>query len=81
MKTKPLANVLIKILGLSLCVNAIPTIIQGMLYVLVQNRGIGSPGGNWLYAFFPYVVLPAIGIYLILKSQEVTEYLFKNEIE
>ena len=81
MKTKQLANVLIKILGLSVCVNGIPTIIQGLLYVLAQDRGIGSPGGNWVYAFFPYVFLPAIGIYLMVKSQDVTEYLFKSEIE
>jgi hypothetical protein len=77
MKTKQLANILIKILGLSVVVHGIPGLITG-LFNVVRARGIGSPGD---YLFYPVssVVLLALGIYLVVKSRCVTELLFKNE--
>lgn len=79
MKTKQLANVLIKILGLSVLVHSIPTIITG-LFNIVRARGVGSPGDYWFYPVSS-VVLAAIGIYLIVKSQDVAAFLFKGENE
>ena len=80
LKSKQLANVLIKILGLSVLVHGIPSIITG-LFSLVQVRGVGSRGDYfWLYPLSS-VVLVAIGVYLIVKSRDVTACLFKDEDE
>ena len=80
MKSKQLANVLIKILGLSVLVHGIPSILTGLL-TLSQARGVGSRGEYfWLYPLSS-VVLVAIGIYFIVKSRDVTAILFKDEDE
>ncbi len=79
MKSKQLANVLIKILGLSVLVHGIPATITGLFYI-VRARGVGSPGDYWIYPVSS-VVLVAIGIYLIVKSRDVAEYLFKGDEE
>jgi len=83
MKSKQLANVLIKILGLSVLVEGIPSILNG-LFSLLQIRGSGSQIGNmgyyWLYPLSS-VVTVVLGVYLIIKSREVAEYLFKGDEE
>ncbi len=79
MKSKQLANVLIKILGLSVFVHSIPGIITG-LYNVVRVRGAGGPGDFWFYPVSS-LVLAAIGVYLIVKSRDVAAYLFKGEDE
>lgn len=78
MKTKQLANILIKILGLSVVVHSIPTILAG-LFTGFQIRG-GAPNIYWLYAL-TNLILPAVGVYLVLKSRDVTAFLFKDEEE
>lgn len=82
MKTKQLANILIKILGLSVIVHGIPSILTGLLTVLQAGGvGFGSRGGYfWLYPLSS-VVLLAVGIYLILKSRDVAAFLFKDDDE
>ena len=81
MKTKQLANVLIKILGLSVLVHGIPSIITGLL-TLVRASGVGSRGDYFFWVYpLSSVVLVAIGICLIVKSREVAEYLFKGDDE
>jgi hypothetical protein len=79
MKSKQLANVLIKILGLSVVVHSIPAILPG-LYNMARSSRIGSPLDFWLYPVSS-VVLAALGICLIVKSRVVAEFLFKNEDE
>jgi len=83
MKSKQLANVLIKILGLSVLVHGIPSILNG-LFSLLQFRGAGSQMSRmdfyWLYPLSS-VVTVAIGVYLIVKSRDVAEYLFKGDEE
>jgi hypothetical protein len=79
MKTKQLANVLIKILGLSLLIQNINNVILVLISVL-QARRIGSPSPFWAYPLLVMVV-PVIGICLMVKSREVAEFLFKNEEE
>jgi len=79
MKSKQLANILIKILGLSVVIHGIPAIITG-LFNMVRARGGGSPGDYWFYPASS-VILLALGIYLIIKSRCVAEWLFKNEEE
>jgi hypothetical protein len=85
MNPKQLANVLVKILGLSLCAHSITSVIVAIL----GGLQIGVVGfQNWPRQFFPYLIslivslLPfAIGIFLILRSRWITEFLFKNEAE
>jgi len=79
MKTKQLANILIKILGLSVLIHSIPGIITG-LYNAVRIRPMGGPGDWWFYPVSS-LVLAAIGIYLVVQSRRVTELLFKSEDE
>jgi hypothetical protein len=83
MKTKQLANVLIKILGLSVIVQGVPIILAGLLSML-QFEGVG-PGSGAAYNYFlhllPTLVMVAIGIYLLVESRAITAALFKDEDE
>ncbi len=85
MKPKQLANVLIKILGLSVVVRAVPTLIDGIVNLAVAIRG-GPPrvvtmsGAYWSYAA-TNVFLIIIGIFLISNSRKIAEFLFKGEDE
>ena len=78
MKTKQLANVLIKILGLSVVVHGIPSIFSGLFTILQVPRG--SSGNYWYYPVASVITL-GVGIYLIIKSRDVAEYLFKGDDE
>ena len=79
MKTKHLANVLIKILGLSILIGSITRIFFGQI---IMSRAVrtGSQGFNWPYVILDAIV-PVIAICLIVKSRAVAEFLFKNEEE
>jgi len=80
MKTKQLANILIKILGLSVLVHSIPSIISGLVQIL-QVRSMSSQiDFYWIYPFSAVLQI-ALGIYLVLKSRDVAACLFKNEDE
>lgn len=82
MKTKQLANILIKILGLSALVHGIPSFLAQLLPVL---RVVGSHGNVYWNDYWVYplssAVSVAIGIYLIVKSRAVAAFLFKDESE
>ncbi|MCX6895426.1 MAG: hypothetical protein NTZ16_08030 [Verrucomicrobia bacterium] len=83
MKSKQLANVLIKILGLSVLVHGVPSVITGLtgLFGMLQVRGGGSRSDYfWLYPLSS-VILVGFGIYLIVKSRDVAAFLFKDEDE
>jgi hypothetical protein len=80
MKPKQLANVLIKILGLSVVVHSIPSLVTELLPIL-QPNGMRSMGAYfWVYPFST-VMLIALGIYLIVASRKIAECLFKDEGE
>jgi hypothetical protein len=92
MKPKQLANVLTKILGLSLCAHSIPAILGVMvsgIYLLVQAMHDGSSNSMNGYSYIGHttaywlspVVEFAIGIYLIVRSRQLVEKLFKDEAE
>ena len=76
MKTKKLANVLIKILGLSTVVYAIPGIFTG-LFTIFQHIQVS---GSWIWPISNVVSL-VVGICLVIKSRDVAEYLFKEDDE
>jgi hypothetical protein len=89
MKTKQLANILIKILGLSVFIHAIPGIIQGTYDAVrigmamqagMHEANYGGQINYWVYPFTS-LVLAAIGIYLIIQSRHVTRLLFKSDDE
>jgi hypothetical protein len=84
MKSKQLANVLIKILGLSLCVQSGVHIVSEALGAFLNIRTLiknnVSPG-SILMSFFPSVLLVVIGAYLILRSRNVAGCLFRGEEE
>jgi hypothetical protein len=88
MNSKQLANVLIKILGLSVIVHSIPTLL-GSLVVMLHSQGqmttttYGRPSsGPDSSLFIASTVLTLIvGIFLIVKSRAIAEFLFKAEDE
>jgi len=85
MKPKQLANVLIRILGLSMIVEGLPSLINkfiNWLQLAADNRTYAYNGGNsHLTILVLYGLLPiAVGIFLLLKSRWVTEKLFKDEV-
>jgi len=80
MKSKQLANVLVKILGLSLCVEAVMHILTGLFNILAATGGMGARAFLWPN-FLSGLVLAAIGICFIARSQNVAGYLLEGEDE
>jgi hypothetical protein len=84
MKSKQLANVLIKIIGLYVCLCAIPGFISGVLAIFASALGVPKMDER-MFGVISYsignVVQAAIGIFLIVKSRNLAEFWFKNEDE
>jgi hypothetical protein len=82
MKSKQLANVLIKIIGLYVCLCAIPGIISGILAIFAFH--IGGTNEKW-FGYFSYSIGNAmqvlVGVFIIIKSRKISEFWFKNEDE
>jgi hypothetical protein len=86
MKSKNLANVLLKILGLYICLCAIPSFVIGFLYALLPPLGPAAPRWEFsvVHALVPavsYGIQAGIGILIIVKSRKIAEFWFKNEEE
>jgi hypothetical protein len=83
MKSRQLANVLIKILGLSVCLYAIPSCVSGIIVALMQPHG--SRSGFELMGLSYYavgaVVQFAIGLVIISISQTIAGWMFKSDDE
>jgi uncharacterized membrane protein HdeD (DUF308 family) len=76
MKPKQLANVLIKILGLSICVHGVLAIIDNLIYNTAHN--------NFNVLLLQIIVgsVPiAIGVFLIVRSRWIVEKILKGEEE
>jgi hypothetical protein len=84
MKSKQLANVLIKIIGLYTCLCAIPSLVVGIAGAIVAASG-ATKSNDLLSYTSPNAIGAAIqfvvGIFLIGKSRKLAEYWFKNEDE
>ena len=78
MKSKQLANILIKILGLSVIAYSIPRIITDVLNIVRFGERTSEQVYLWLSAL-PTLVSMVIGSVLIIKSREVAECIFKSE--
>jgi len=93
MNSKQLANVLLKILGLSMCLYSIPGVFSETLLAFAPWRysGVSSPTFNDTYlqqaitnalSFgIREVIEIGVGIFVILRSRKISEFLFKNEDE
>jgi hypothetical protein len=83
MKTKQLANILIKILGVYFFIGGIPSVISGLLMVLL---GLFSSGPakyasfQWTYSIGGIIQL-LVGIFIIAKSRKIAEFLCKGDDE
>jgi hypothetical protein len=84
MKSKQLANVLIKIVGLYVCLCATPGLVSGIAPVFALVAG--SP--KWDDYMFTVladaigaVIQLVVGIFLVVKSRKLSEFWFKNEDE
>jgi hypothetical protein len=83
MKPKQLANVLIRILGLSMIAHSVSPILNLVFGVLTAPSGYGASScrsGFW-YFLAVGVVPAAISVVLIEQSRLVTEKPFKDEAE
>ena len=89
MNQKQLANVLIKILGLSICVHGFPAVIvatiggaESLIHAMADSHQNASNFPFWTYSV-TYLIQPvvefAVGIFLIARSQWINEKLFKEE--
>ena len=82
MKPTQLANVLIKTTGLYVCVCSIPGLVSGMCAVYVQDawrpNGYEMSFGIWSYLIGAVTELVA-GIILIVMSQKIAGFWFKND--
>ena len=82
MKSRQLANVLIKILGLSICLHAVPTFVSGVVFALtapvatksdIAVRFFSSTVGAGVEAVF--------GIIIISASHTIAGWMFKDSDE
>jgi hypothetical protein len=82
MNSRQLANVLIKVLGLWMCLQGIPAFVSGFLRALmpVLHGAPASrpPGNSWTSAVGAVVYL-ALGVFLILRSRWIADRLLKND--
>ena len=91
MNSKQLANVLIKILGLSIGIHAFPAFIlaviaagEALIHAMQNVHPAGAAFPSWTYSL-SYLIQSAIefaaGAFLIIRSRWIAEILFKNEAE
>jgi hypothetical protein len=86
MTPRQLANVLIKILGLSLCAHGITPVIQLFMQILgpdlsfQMSRSIPSlMSGNFQLCLLASVLPIGIGLVLIIFSKSIVAILFRDE--
>ncbi len=79
MKSKQLANVLIKILGLYVCLCAIPGFVSGFLLIFLP--AMHMTWNDRLFGTLSYalgdVVRAVVGIIIITNSRKIAEFWFK----
>jgi uncharacterized membrane protein (UPF0136 family) len=83
MKTKQLANILIKILGIYFSLEGIPSFISGVLMGLLglfSSVAAKYSTYEWTYGIGGVIKL-VVGIIFIVKSRKIAEFFFKDEDE
>jgi|GEM_PF-1657159 hypothetical protein len=80
MNQKQLANVLIKVLGLSLCAQSGLHIVSGVFNLFAVLASRGGAGGLYLWLNpLSGVVLAIIGVLFIALSRDIADFLIKDE--
>lgn len=84
MKSKQLANVLIKVLGFSVCLYAIPSCVSGIVFALNQPPAHPPPDFNVnVMRVVSYGIGAAFqlafGIAIIAMSRKISGWLFKHD--
>jgi hypothetical protein len=80
MKPKQLANVLIRILGLSMVAHSFVPILNVVAGLSSTPIWFSNRPSLWYY-LVTTLIPTAIGIFLMLKSRLIVEKLFKDEAE
>ena len=83
MKSRQLANVLLKLLGFSLCLYAIPTCVSGV-FMAIQAKDVSGTGDIVFRAFsyaIGYGVQALVGIIIIATSRKIAAWMFKSDEE
>ena len=82
MKSKQLANILIKILGIYFFLEAIPSGISWMISGLL---GLRNPASDTAFTTIGcglgFFLQGAIALYFVIKSSKIAGFLFKDENE
>jgi hypothetical protein len=84
MKSKQLANVLIKVIGLYICLCAIPQLLIGIVAPVVMLLGViklDDVMTEELLSAVGAVIQFVVGIFLFVKSRKLSGSWFKNEDE
>jgi len=82
MKSKQLANVLIKMLGLSVCISGIPYLIRDIIVVLSSSRVAGTDAVEMALGYaIGAAVQVAFGIFLIVASRKISGWMFATDDE
>ena len=79
MNQKQLANVLTKMLGLSLCIHTVPSLFSQLVSIMPTSNHSGRTL-EWQYVLATLVSI-GLGIYVILSSRMIVEFLFRSEEE
>jgi len=82
MTSKRLANVLIKIVGLYICLCAIPGLVSGILaaVVCVGGHAKGTDAVTYILSEAVGAVIQlVVGVILVVKSQKLAQFWFKND--
>lgn len=83
MKSRQLANVLFKVLGFWVCLEAVPSCVSGILVVMLSHMSRGESfevmriGSYAIGASVQFV----IGIAIISMSRKISGWLFKSDDE
>ena len=80
MKSKQLANVLLKLLGLSVCLFAIPFAFTGLSLWMMGTLKTGSANHTYAEAV-GYAFQAVVGIVIITLSDKIAGLMFKNADE
>ncbi len=84
MKPKQLANVLLKILGFSVCLYAVPTCVSGIIVGLAGFRDASGRDIGLIRlaaSTIAAAVQAVIGIVIICSSEKIANWMLKNSDE
>jgi hypothetical protein len=82
MNSKQFANVLLKMLGLWICVQAIPPFISGFVRGFIaglHHETASRPSAPSLPSVVSSLVYFGVGVFFICRSRYIAQKLFKDE--